>query len=194
MQIFLDTNILIDWLFLKDKDAEQIKPLSKNLKATINLYNQLRLVKKDHNFAVSFYGLAESQDVIIRQIVNKKLVNDSISLTYYSYYERDFRDKERKYIEETVIDLIEIMKEFKTYSHYLNVDGKLLKKVFDVQNKYKLRIMDTLIIMCVDETKFDYFVTRDRDFLDNKQLKKDFRVKIVSPKEMINELKKVKKK
>ncbi len=193
MKIFLDTNVLIDWLFLKDKSPDQLAPLPKGQQASVALFKDLKTSLGKHDIMTSFHGLAEAQGAIIRHKVSTKLLQNDIPLQYYAHYESEMRQNHQKDIEALALDLLKLTTELNMFVYHLIVDNSTIGKIYEAQREYQLPATDTMILMTAgtSDAQADVFVTKDRHFLENKkQIEKDFALMIVSPQELLNLLRK----
>lgn len=189
MKFFVDTNIFVNWALIKEalqinkEQLDDIIPFHKKIKPSVDFLDHIQLGDNNNTFLSTHLCITELPASLIRHVVRNKMFLNNISFNYYEKYKIRFLGK----LSDEVYQLIDTV--FQTF-----ISSKLIKLVFfdkfsdkdfreldQLQVECGLDSSDALIFLIAFKEGSDFLVSNDRDFLDNKKLKRRYRnIKIIS--------------
>ena len=193
---FIDTNILVDYILLKDILKEEDKehfPLYDKLKPSLNLINFLFENKEKIRWCTSFFNLCEMSSVLIKHIVLNRMYVKRIPFDYFDKYYSNFIRQQnfRKQIEEIITKYYGFIKKI-WFIHTVTISNlDDFSKIDRLRLVFKLPLNDALIFFTAKK-EGGYFVTNDKHHFTEK-LKGEYntQIKIVSPKKALEEANKL---
>ncbi len=193
---FVDTNILVDYLLSQEYSKNKVKDSQfyDMFKPSIDFLSFYFKNEKNLRLCTSFFNLCELPNVLIDELVQKKMFRDRISFRYFTKYKGIFLKSKnyKEQVKETFDDYYAFLKEKKIwFINDVSVSSESqLREIDELHVTHDLPFADTLIFY-VAQMEGGFFVTTDRHFLDNKTLKKlyESKIEIVSPSAAIARMK-----
>jgi predicted nucleic acid-binding protein len=198
MKIFLDANVIADWILVKNKvrDDDQIKD-----DVILERYRQIgysfrlidKIIKSNKKIAItSQLVLAEVFSVIYDDVINMKLFAKAIPTALWNWI--SIRGKEVLSEDEAYEIYNDTMKSFDE----LFSGVELVEETYNLELlgyfilKLGLKTHDAVILTTALENDATYFVTRDVRLIENlraKEFKNKFSIKVRKPNAVLRELK-----
>lgn len=197
---FIDTNVLVDYILLKEI-INEVKsenfPLFDSVKPSFDLIDYYLKNKEKIRSCTSFFNLCEMPLVLIRDLVLGRMVIKRIPLQYHSEYLSKFL--KQKNFRQQVEGTIDKYYKFLQKNNIWYIKGIEMPNITDFKEVDKLRLefkvplIDSLIFLTAKAVR-GYFVTTDNHHFNSK-VKKAFKheIEIISPKEALRKMKEIAK-
>lgn len=184
--LFIDSNVIVDYLILSVLKKDKIKEISHNIKTSHELVKKLLDKKYFKNVYTSRLVILEMFSAVVDTYLSKKMFLDNVSLRYF----RKLKGIDYSLKTDDINDIISLIKEFEEDSK-----GKIEILDLQIDNSIQARSsqfifhyfspVDAIHLAIAKINGAKYFVTRDRDFLENKQLIKNItKTTILHPKDI----------
>ncbi|RLI87444.1 MAG: hypothetical protein DRO98_04190 [Archaeoglobales archaeon] len=195
MKIFLDANIIADWILIKNKAQEVTDETEDNVLTERYRYMgySYKLIEKIRSLGLKAYtsqlSIAEVFSVIYDDVINLKLFMKAIptaAWNWLSIREKELLDDEEAYeIYEGILERFDEL--------FLNVE--IVDEVLDLELlshlilKLGLRTHDALLLTTAILNGMDYFVTRDERLIrKTRKLKKMPKIVILRPQSLLSKI------
>ena len=194
VRVFLDSNVIADWILLERKEIELTDELLEKRYRSMGYSYVLvnELLDRRIDAYISELCLAEVISVIYNEAVNRKLFLSGVPFsawTWVSIRER-FRLSEDE-AEELYYGILETFDKLIEKGLQI-VEDKLDLEVYSfLVLKISMDCHDAILLNTAIDWDVDYFITRDHRLLKkgrSKMFRENFRVKIVSPQAMLSNL------
>lgn len=197
-RVFLDSNIIADWILLEKKEKKLTDELLKkhyhSMGYSYILLNEL--LSRNMKTYITPLSLAETISVIYNEAMNRKLFLKGVPFSAWTWI--SLREKFRLSENEANDLYIGILETFdKLIEMGLQiVDDRLDLEIYSfLVLKVGMNCHDAIIVNTAIGWDADYFITRDQRLIERtrKQIfRKKFRIKIVNPKVMLSYLRRIK--
>lgn len=201
MKSFIDTNVFVHWIILKKiKEKQQSEQLWKQFRKIRPSFELLELIRDetldDFSFITSQLCISEIFIALFDEYICRRMYSDGVPLSSWQRVRNRF-NLEKNESNELTESVLDFLKEFDIIDIL-----KTNKKVDLVQEHYnyplisklviekKFRTHDAVLTSTAHNSGCEYFVTGDKHI---REIKVDV-IKIISPQQMIHEIKKRAKK
>lgn len=191
MKFFIDTNILVHYLILsKANQRKSKKTLWREFKKIKPSYDFVKKALENKNKKIKFItsplAFSEIFYAIYDEYICRRLFLDGTPFSSWVRVRYKYK-LEPKDVDELYKDIRNLKK---TFQNKIDIDDDIydFKFIQKLVLKYGLRTHDAVLFSTARNTNCSFFVTKDSDFLNNKELKKYKKLKIISPEEAIQKL------
>jgi len=194
MKYFLDTNIIVDWILIKEKienekELEEDGLLRKRFKEKSFSYTLLEIflnVEKDVEVVTCDFAWAEAYSIIYDEIICKKLYMEGIPYRMWNKL-RKYKELRGDAIDVFRSQVINDFEKLKTRIETVKdeVDDEIFPLLF---HKSRMGIYDAMILTTAIVNKADYFVTQDKDIVNvSKKPFFKFPMELTNPRDLLKE-------
>ena len=193
-RVFLDSNIIADWILLEKKEKKLTDELLKKHYHSMG-YSYILLnefLSRNMKTYITPLSLAETISVIYNEAMNRKLFLKGVPFSAWTWISlrEKFRLSEDK-ANDLYIGILETFDKLIEMGLQI-VDDRLDLEIYSfLVLKVGMNCHDAVIVNTAIEWDADYFVTRDQRLIGRtrKQIfQEKFRIKIVNPKAMLSYL------
>jgi hypothetical protein len=169
LKVMLDTNILVKFAFIyyKEYKKKEIPSYLKKFKELLRLYEKAKFFN-----IMSNWNKLELRDVLMKLKIAEICFSNGFSVDEFKNAEEEgisLNEKEIKGVNQIVFDIWKFSQR-ETKDMNMRKIERLTKKGFSH--------MDMVLLYQAELNKCDYFVTEDKGLRFNKELKKEFDIKI----------------
>ena len=191
--VYIDTNVIADWIFLKALSEES--ELRTKLRASLASFHLINHIfefyyewSARYKFISSEIALLESLSVVKEGTQIFYLFVEDLSLKYFPQVKRELVISED--------DKDAILYSIYEFQELAEKSIKLYKPRFDIDDaiefilEYCLEPMDAIHLAIATKYNADFFITRDRMFLQSakKKIEEELGIRPLHPREFLEEL------
>ena len=193
---FIDTNILVDYILLKEILKEEDKPnfpIYDSLEPSLKLIDFL-INNKKIRWCTSFVNLCEMPSALIKDIVLSRMYIKRIPFQYFDkYYSNFIKQKNfKKQVENIVNKYYKFLTDNKIwFIDSMNITKKEdFQKIDDLKIDFRLPLGDSLIFF-IAKKEGGFFVTSDMHHFKDVGKKYANEIEVISPKQALEKAKKL---
>ena len=191
VSFFIDTNIIVDWIFLNQNIENDIL---KKYRASVEFLDKITNLKR-YTVITSSINIIELPNAISNNFVIHKMIEENLPFYLYSSFRRTLRQEFSKDITKLSNNFVNQFigaKLIELFELRLNIN--IIEDINQYQLKYKLSMPDAFILRTVFESECKYLVTRDYDFKEKREsIKRDLNIEIISPEDALEITRQAKK-
>src|SRR3989344_1549423 len=194
--IFLDANVIADWMLVKlslknlnnPKKRQTLAKFMEKIPKAYHSYKILEFVRKHHPdyfFYTSDLALMEVVSVIFEKYVIDEMVNNGISFKYFGKYRDEIKlpQDARREIHYEIFNFRELFVKNEKINLANDISYHVCKYLI---SRYNLRTPDAFLISQANKCKCKEFISSDDKL--SQMLKRYNKIKIVKPKTFYDEL------
>jgi len=191
VRIFLDTNLLVDYLILSNLRGRRKKELKDRYKNSFTLIKKvIKRKNKKYYFSTSSLSRAEIYHSLLNEYRCDKMYRKGIPVNCWEH-----EKTKEKLTEEEILDIINSIEKFTI--KYIYTEGDKKKNIFSALDIYKIKIFidlvmkynvkthDAIIISTAIENRCKYLITRDNRLKTELKDKKYTKIELISPEQAI---------